>query len=328
MSPPVAPGAQPTLAVDEEYDSAYEDDSDASFTTSISSSVRAYRNEHGRRYHAYKDGSYAFPNDDIENDRLDLQHLIFLKTLDEKLHLAPIEQGLHNILDVGTGTGIWAMEFADRYPSARTIGTDLSPIQPNFVPPNLSFLVDDAEKEWSFPHKFDYIHGRALLGSFGNWPRFFEQCFENLQPGGWLEMQDFVLPPTSEDGTLTPDHALYKWGHLMVEAADKIGRPMNATLQFKRWMEEAGFVDVQEVDFKWPSNTWPKDPKYKEIGLWNYANLLEGLHGFTIALFTRALGWTDAEVEVFLPGVRDDMRNRKIHAYWPLFITFGRKPEK
>ena len=42
---------------DDDHDSTYEDDSSASYTTSLASSVRAYRNENGRRYHAYKDGS-------------------------------------------------------------------------------------------------------------------------------------------------------------------------------------------------------------------------------------------------------------------------------
>jgi cyclopropane fatty-acyl-phospholipid synthase-like methyltransferase len=40
----------------------------------------------------------------------------------------------HNILDVGTGTGIWAIEAGDLYPSAAVTGVDLSPIQPNWMP--------------------------------------------------------------------------------------------------------------------------------------------------------------------------------------------------
>jgi methylase of polypeptide subunit release factors len=33
------------------------------------------------------------------------------------------------VLDIGTGTGIWAIDFADEHPEAEVIGTDLSPIQ-------------------------------------------------------------------------------------------------------------------------------------------------------------------------------------------------------
>jgi methylase of polypeptide subunit release factors len=38
---------------------------------------------------------------------------------------------LHNVLDFATGTGMWAIDFADKYPAASVIGTDLSPIQPD-----------------------------------------------------------------------------------------------------------------------------------------------------------------------------------------------------
>ncbi|KAH0538930.1 hypothetical protein FGG08_004521 [Glutinoglossum americanum] len=319
----LATSAEETIAVDDTDHSSDAEDDGALSSSSVASSVRAYRSEHGHRYHAYKEGSYAFPNDDIENDRLELQHNIFLKTLDGRLHLAPINKGLHNVLDVGTGTGIWAIEFADEFPSAkppRWLERLLR--QCPSVPPNLTFLIDDAETTWEFSYKFDYIHGRALLGSFGNWPRFFEQSYQNLEPGGWLEMQDIALPPTSDDGTLTEEHTLYKWGHLMVDAANKIGRSMTAPTNYKTWMEEAGFVDVQEFRAKWPQNGWAKDRKFKELGQWNQVNLEEGLHGFTMALFTRVHGWSKEQVEEFLPRVRSDIRNRKIHAYWQ---TYGNR---
>ena len=42
-------------------------------------------------------------------DRLDLQHQLWLYTLRNELFTAPI-QSPKNILDIGTGTGIWAIE--------------------------------------------------------------------------------------------------------------------------------------------------------------------------------------------------------------------------
>jgi ubiquinone/menaquinone biosynthesis C-methylase UbiE len=44
-------------------------------------------------------------------------HLLTLRCND-KLHLAPIDPHPQRILDLGTGTGIWAMEMGDLYPSA------------------------------------------------------------------------------------------------------------------------------------------------------------------------------------------------------------------
>jgi hypothetical protein len=44
----------------------------ASETTSLTSSITAYRHENGRRYHAYKDGEYWGPNDEKQNEQLDI----------------------------------------------------------------------------------------------------------------------------------------------------------------------------------------------------------------------------------------------------------------
>ena len=108
----------------------------------------------------------------------DLQHTIISMILEDKLHLAPLPDDITHALDVGTGTGIWAVEFADQHPSCEIIGTDLSPIQPSWVPPNVKFIIDDAEEQWVFSHKFDYVHVRVMMISLYDWPRFVGQGFE------------------------------------------------------------------------------------------------------------------------------------------------------
>jgi 2-polyprenyl-3-methyl-5-hydroxy-6-metoxy-1,4-benzoquinol methylase len=70
----------------------------------------------------------------VEQERLDLHHLIYLMLLRGLHYLAPIDKP-NRILDVGTGTGIWAQEMAELFPDAEVIGTDLSPIQPSWTPP-------------------------------------------------------------------------------------------------------------------------------------------------------------------------------------------------
>ncbi|KAI9842547.1 MAG: hypothetical protein M1837_007060 [Sclerophora amabilis] len=310
----------------DETDSAFGSDA-GSDMTSLASSIQRYRHENGRRYHAYKDGNYNFPNDDQEMDRLDLQHHLFSLTTNGKLHLAPIKKDVQRVLDIGTGTGIWAIDFADEYPSAEVIGTDLSPTQPTFVPPNLRFIIDDAEETWVFGKKFDYIHGRMLVGSFTNWSRFFEQCYENLEPGGWLELQDLTAPLKCDDGTVKEDLAISKWDRLLRDAGENIGRRVDTPRSYTKWMTEAGFTNVQLVPYKWPQNPWPKADREKEIGLWNQQNMEDGLQGLSMGLLTRALGWSQREVEMLLVEVRKDFRNKYIHGYWDVFMVYGQKPE-
>ena len=88
-------------------------------------------------------------------------------------------------------------------------------------------------------------------------------------------------------------------------------------------MQAAGFVDIEERIYKWPQNWWPKDPKYKEIGMWTLANLDDGLEGLSLAYFTRGLGWSKEEVLAFLLDVRKDIRNLKIHACWPMLVSLS-----
>src|SRR5437660_11042828 len=74
----------------------------ASSTVSLQSSLLKFEFENGRRYHAYKSGAYAFPNDEDELDRMDLEHHIWLMLLGGAYHLAPLGN-LHNIVDMGSG---------------------------------------------------------------------------------------------------------------------------------------------------------------------------------------------------------------------------------
>lgn len=47
-----------------------------------------------------------------------------LQLMNGELHLAPLSNP-ERVLDVGTGTGIWAIDFADRNPNTKVTGIDL-----------------------------------------------------------------------------------------------------------------------------------------------------------------------------------------------------------
>lgn len=149
----------------------------------------------------------------------------------------------------------------------------------------------------------------------------------NLEPGGWLEFQEYGLPLKSSDGSLDGT-SLQRWGELMCEAARKLGRPLGSEVSdhYKEWMEKAGFTEVQEQLFMWPSNAWPRDKYMKELGHWNMINIIEGLEGFCLALLSRGLGWERQEIDILVAKITQDIKDKRIHAYYPMPVVWGRKP--
>lgn len=96
-------------------------------------SVVDYEFENGRRYHAYRAGRYPLPNDERELERLDLQYHMIKLLMHGELFMAPLrKKSVRRALDVGTGTGLWAIEFGDMFPDALVTGIDLSPVQPEW----------------------------------------------------------------------------------------------------------------------------------------------------------------------------------------------------
>ncbi|KKK23690.1 hypothetical protein ARAM_003448 [Aspergillus rambellii] len=59
---------------------------------------------------------------------------------------------------------------------------------------------------------------------------------------------------------------------------------------------KAGFKDVQQEIYKFRCHL-AKSPKLKDLGRYQQLNMLEALDAYSLALFTRFLGWSDEEVK-------------------------------
>ncbi|KAJ5398953.1 hypothetical protein N7465_009442 [Penicillium sp. CMV-2018d] len=312
----------------------------ASYTTSVTSSVLDYQTV-ADIIHIMKENIFWYlilstfnlylrlmfkqPNDEREQDRLDLSHHIYLMLLKGELFQAPIKNP-KRVLDLGTGTGLWAIEYADTNPNSQVIGIDLSAIQPSWVPPNCRFEIDDFEQPWSYSKPFDYIHGRELEGSIRDHDVLFKQAFDNLNPNGWFEMASFDVNTYSDDGThLGATNFLLSIKH-MHESSRMFGKDLKSSPSWKDWMKKAGFVNVREDVLKLPQSPWPKDPKLKELGRYHQLNMLEAMPIYTYALFSRVLGWTRAEIEGLLTGIRMELRDTSYHLYTKVRIVYGQKP--
>ena len=185
---------------------------------------------------------------DVLQDRLDLVHHVWRLILRGELYRAPISKTIQRVLDVGTGTGIWAMEFADEFPGATIIANDLSPIQPTWVPPNLQFEIDDVEDIWSHTRSFDYIHVRNMGASIADWQKLCSQSLQNLTAGGWIEIQEHGIEMHSEDGEVPPNTK--EWLEKMEGAARTFGKEMNVAKTVKGYVDAAGFEEVHADQYK------------------------------------------------------------------------------
>jgi SAM-dependent methyltransferase len=258
---------------------------------------------------------------------MDLVHHLYGLLLGGKLFLAPIPHEPHRVLDLGTGTGIWAMDFADEYPSAEVIGTDLSPIQPKWTPPNCFFEVDDFEAEWLYTKPFDFIHARELEGCISNDDELFRRTFRHLAPGGYIEFQAAYPHWLSDDGTADKAENAQSWLKILLEGSAKFGKSLEGAVNWKNKIEKAGFVDVQEEVRKMPIGAWPKDPKLKEMGRYQAIQQIQAVESYTPRVFSTVLGWTEEEIQVYVAKVRKDLKDPSIHLYLPVYFIWGRKPK-
>ncbi|OBS27835.1 hypothetical protein FPOA_01778 [Fusarium poae] len=315
---------------DDDTDSAVGDDV-ASSTESISSSILHYRTINGRTYHSERgNAEYWTPNDEHHKESMDIGHHLLSLSLEGKLHLAPLKDDIQTVLDVGTGTGIWAIDFADEYPNAEVTGTDISPIQPDWIPPNLKFEIEDCTQEWTFqPETFDFVYMRYLYGSISDWPALFREAYRVCKPGGWVESYEASPRMESDDGSVTEGCAINEWGKFFIEGGRKLNRTfeiIDKDLQ-KKGMEEAGFVDIQVWDFKAPIGGWPKDPRLKEIGQFAQAALEQDYEGYVMYMANMVLGWSRDDVVLYCAQLRKEVRSGKFHPFYRQRVVYGRKPE-
>ncbi|WDK16620.1 methyltransferase domain-containing protein [Colletotrichum graminicola] len=300
-----------------------------SSTTSVTDSVLEYRQLHGRSFTQKTD--YWGPNDEQANDALDFNHYWITDFFDDKLFLAPIGDSPRNVLDIGTGTGIWAIDFADEFPSADVVGIDVSPIQPPWVPPNCRFQIDDFEKEWTFNTEFDFIHARNLEGCIADLPGLLKQCFAHTRPNGWFEILEADIEVRSQTlGDMDDDHIFKRWHQHMLVSSTRMGKPHGNAVDRKlaKAMIEAGYVDVVERKWPIPIGLWPAKPDMKKLGQCTLEFVLQSIEGFGLFLLKEMLGFTYEEVQLTLAELRTALKNPKNTPFYYLHVVYGRKPEE
>jgi len=245
------------------------------------------------------------PNDEAEQSRGQMLHGVFRDIFNYRLTSVSLHNPRH-ILDIGTGTGEWAMEMGEQYPEAEVIGTDIARIQDTRVPENVFFQIDDAEDEdgWTFSAEFDLCHMRFLQGAFRNWQRIYSEAFKVLAPGGALEVIDFdnhtrVLSYFRDD----PD--VSNWLVAVNEASKRSGRPRGDAHLNPDLLREIGFVDVSVSEKIIPTGAWPTDPHEQNVGKHFLIAMFDGIEATSLRPLTEHMNWAIEDVEKRIKYMQD-----------------------
>ncbi|KFY92876.1 hypothetical protein V498_04686 [Pseudogymnoascus sp. VKM F-4517 (FW-2822)] len=307
---PVAAPATEALAIEAASETGGDDEFDAiselfDDTTSITSSIYAHTLS-------------------VAAAIKDMKHAMLMELTDGKLFYAPIGENPQKILDIGTGTGIWAIEVGDLYPSAHILGIDLTPIQPLWVPPNVEFIVDDCEKDW-LTGDVDLAHFRFMAMILRDIPGVLGHAYKSLRPGGWIELQELHGHPYCDDGTMSRDDPFKQLYDLAGQAYQKFGMSTALPAQLKPLLLDAGFQNIHCKIMKVPIGTWAKDKTMRLIGL--YQKTVVG--DFIPTLAGRpfeALGMSQVEEQVTLALARKALNDANVHRYFNYYFWYAQKP--
>lgn len=300
MPPPPSPRRTPSApphdagAAEDAAGSSDEDDpKDAALETSSNYSTASEDSlppirRYGHTYHG--SGRLIAPNDDSEIRRLALQHELYKLCLDGELVASklPLRPGgsiadadaspdaRFQILDVGTGSGVWALDVAARYPQADVLGLDLSAAmlpRGEPWPRNLTFEIADVAEPWPPGRAFDFIHMRNLIGGgVRDWQALLDRAWARLKPGGTLEFSDIRFrfldrdPAGGDDAAMGIGKACLEYERLFGSMCASLGMDFDPIPSMAEMMSRLGAEWVRERSDWLPMMIWGSDPAMRRKG--------------------------------------------------------------
>ena len=269
-----------------------------------------------------------------EHDRLIDQHNSLVALLNDRIVHAPISSP-DTVLDIGCGTGIVTRYLSTHFHAARHVyGIDLCqvPAQPSDdESSNLSFIRGDFRKLAGVDpclqfESADFVFSRLLLDGMTDWEGYVRDVFKMLKPGCWAEMDDYVEDTFYTDNRIVPREQ-WEWLRSIRAGGFRKGLDLDAGLNICRYMEEAGFVDIQRWEYRVPF--W----KGAETGQAGARLMAEhaigdkwGLYWHMLPKLLDGMGYGIQDIE----RLRMDMRRNlgEEEGKYQLFcVTIGRKPD-
>lgn len=93
------------------------------------------------------------------------------------------------------------------------------------------------------------------------------------------------------------------------------GRGFHIPDLMEKYIQDAGFVNIQHQKMRVPFGTWPADPKEREVGAFQLLAAESAFEAYGYGLLTRSLGMDIDEVKQLIKLARTESRSRKVHSY-------------
>ncbi|KAJ7648818.1 S-adenosyl-L-methionine-dependent methyltransferase [Mycena rosella] len=122
-------------------------------------------------------------------------HAAFRQYFEGQLFLASIaDLGPRTILDLGCGSGAWAIDAAMQFPDAAVLAVDISPLPDRMIPNNLTFGHADLTQELNFAGEtFDVVHSRFVVAHVPNAKDVIACAARLVRPGGLFLIADMNI---------------------------------------------------------------------------------------------------------------------------------------
>lgn len=263
-----------------------------------------------------EDAPYLLPKDEQEIDRLDLQHYL-LRYMLQRNYLAPI----HNpgrILDIGCGTGRWAIEMAESLPKTEVVGLDI--VEPKVAiegrPKNVLFMQRDVLKGIPFSSAlFDYTHMRFLIAALpqNKYQDVVNAMVRVVRPGGWVEIAEPGLMINADTGLET----LWNW---LIVLGQRRGIDMAASEHLPRFLENAGLTNVALR-----AVTIPYGMHGGQAGEMAAKNIISLFGGLREPIITLKIA-TAVQFDHMLERTKSELANPNGSAIGPMYIAVGQRP--
>ncbi|KAF2656936.1 methyltransferase GliN [Lophiostoma macrostomum CBS 122681] len=186
-----------------------------------------------------------------EYGRLRRQHLLHKTVMGNKLIRVPLPtQDKIQILDSGTGDGIWMLDAADEYPNAMFVGADIQPRhfeQIKNLPPSITFKVQNLLDNWPAEDQgmYDLVHQRYCLAQFTEEKdlNIVSKLLGLVKPGGFVQFVEADMT-SFKGGNEHP--GMSEFMRFCERAFPEAKMNPRPGPRIKEWLKESGAVDVTE----------------------------------------------------------------------------------